>query len=138
MSTIKRLLLFSCLALLGGCATPCPPAGTASYNCDSCWYKFEVTALFPDTDEVEGLYSKDVQDRYGDQKKIFRFHVENVAMKEKTGQLKKGKRTSSIMWIILSIWQSCRWDTMTMTMTRKRIMTIRKSIRKRRAVSDHI
>jgi hypothetical protein len=76
MITIRRLLLFSCLALLGGCATqstsvvpysgpttsevPCSPPNGGVVTGRHCHYRFEIKTIDVDNNLVQGVVPDEV------------------------------------------------------------------------------
>lgn len=89
MISIRTLFLFSCVALLSGCAssitttsTPCPGPGQPSAGNHSCWYWLMITNIDPDKNLVSGT------DKKGGN---FTFRVREVEMLTRTNQLQKGE-----------------------------------------------
>ena len=82
MITIRRLLLFSCLALLGGCATPCSAPNEGSYTGKYCHSRFEITKIDVDNYLVQGVIPDQVFIEGGatvpKSKKTFTFRVRDL------------------------------------------------------------
>lgn len=93
MVTLRRLAIFSFLALLPGCGTPCPPPGHPSFTGDTCWYILEVTVIDSKRGEVTGKISPMVP-KYAEASEetkntLHTFRVRDLEMLEKREQLVK-------------------------------------------------
>jgi hypothetical protein len=86
MLSIRSLVLFGSLALLGGCAewpavgSPCPPPGSPSAAHKSCWYSLKITSIDANKNVVSGT---DVKGNN------FTFRVRDIEMLTNTNQLQK-------------------------------------------------
>jgi len=91
MITIRRLLLFSCLALLGGCATPCSGPGEGHGTGQFCHYTFQIKNIDVDNWLVQGIVPdqvfKDAETTIPETKKTFYFRVRDLDKLQKKDQI---------------------------------------------------
>lgn len=87
MITIRRLLLFSCLALLGGCASgpsegPCNGPNGGYNTGQYCHSRFEITKIDVDNNLVQGVVPdqvfKEAEAPVPKSKKTFTFRVRDL------------------------------------------------------------
>jgi hypothetical protein len=95
MITMRRFLLFSCLALLTGCTTttptPCPKPSHPASTGDNCLYKMMVTEITPGSPWVKGKFPEDqIVNRKADPTKEFSFLVRELDWLVSKGLLLKG------------------------------------------------
>lgn len=92
MITIRRLLLFSFLALLAGCASPCGGPADGHGTGESCHYTFEVKKIDVDNLLVQGvvpdLVFKDAETPIPKTKRIFFFRLHELELLLARNQIK--------------------------------------------------